>query len=189
MDAETQAFERMRAGDATGLNELIALCKERVFGLAWRYLNNTHEAADVTEETFVKAYFQAHRFKCGRKVMPWLYAITANLCRDVLRQRKRRPGFLSLQAESGEGQSALESTLPANEPHAREQAESSEALQAIEAAIQELPHKLRFPFVFCVLEAHSYDDCAEVLRVSRKTVETRIYRARQQLQAAFPMRK
>jgi len=62
---------------------------------------------------------------------------------------------------------------------------SNESLKAIEAAIQTLPHKLRFPFIFCILEGNSYDACAEVLKTNRKTVETRIYRARKQLREAL----
>ena len=52
----------------------------------------------------------------------------------------------------------------------------------IEAAIHKLPHKLKFPFIYCVLEEHSYDACAEILGRTRETVETRIYRARKRLQ-------
>ncbi len=58
---------------------------------------------------------------------------------------------------------------------------SKESVSSVHAAIFALPHKLKFPFIFCILEENSYDECAEVLNTSRKTVETRIYRARKLL--------
>jgi RNA polymerase sigma-70 factor (ECF subfamily) len=69
-----------------------------------------------------------------------------------------------------------------------EDAHSRESLQQIEAVIDQLPHKLKLPFVYCILEGHSYDECAEIIRSTRKTVETRIYRARKLLQRELETR-
>jgi RNA polymerase sigma-70 factor (ECF subfamily) len=55
----------------------------------------------------------------------------------------------------------------------------------VNAQILKLPDRIKFPFVFCVLEGHSYDECAAVLKTNRKTVETRIYRARKLLREAL----
>ena len=75
----------------------------------------------------------------------------------------------------------MEAVISDGRPDPEQETISRESVLEIEEAIAELPHKLKFPFVFCILEDHSYDECAQVLKTSRKTVETRIYRARNAL--------
>ena len=90
----------------------------------------------------------------------------------------------SLADEPGEREDRRRSVAVSDGiPNPAESAVENERFDAMQAAIQSLPEKLQFPFIFCVLESHSHDDAAEVLSTSRKTVESRIYRARKLLQA------
>ncbi|MDP0501453.1 MAG: RNA polymerase sigma factor [Verrucomicrobiota bacterium JB022] len=169
-DADQAVLQRLQQADEAALRELIARHQEPVFRLAWRYLGSEQDAAEVAEETFVKVFFNAARYRPKAAVRTWIFSIAANLCRDRLRRRKRWWFHEPLEADevapADSGRDAHAETV------AREQ------LAAIDAAVAELPHQLRFPFVFCALEGHSYDACAEVMETTRKSVETRIYRAR-----------
>lgn len=182
MDEDRMAVERLRAGEEQALVSLMESYREPVYRLALRYLANTADAGEVTEETFVRVYFNASRYKPGGTVRSWIFTIVANLCRDRLRRRKKHRGLQSLSARSGgEATPALEEILADPLRDAAEAAEGAEHLGQIHHAIQALPEKLKFAFIFCVLEEHSHEEAAEVLGCSVKTVEMRIYRARQHL--------
>lgn len=184
MDPDLPAMLKLQAGDPSALEELMARHQQAIFRLAYRFTGNSADAADITEETFTKVYFKADQFRPSAKVKSWIFTLAANLCRDFLRRNKKHRGSVPLQAAPHEDPHlTIEQRLPSDRPTPARCAESAEQLQHIHAAIQALPYRLHFPFSFCILEGHSYKACAEVLQVSPKTVETRIYRARQLLRA------
>ncbi|MGB0743250.1 MAG: RNA polymerase sigma factor, partial [Opitutales bacterium] len=113
----------------------------------------------------------------------WIYTIALNLSRDRLRKDKKRKGQLSLDApiSAGDFDQPLADRMGSSAPSPSQSLQSDDDLQHIQEQVSKLPEKLKFPFVFCILEKHSYDDCAAILKTSRKTVEARIYRARQTL--------
>jgi len=179
MDEDLLSLEKIREGQEAGLKELMSRHRESLFRFVYRYVGNEADAAELTEETFFRVYQNADRFRPKAKVSTWIFSIAANLCRDLIRKNRKRSGDLSLDAQMSET-SEIErgDTLASTERSPEEATLSNESLDQIQVAIHCLPKKLKFPFIFCVLEAHSYDDCAEVLKTNRKTVETLIYRAR-----------
>jgi RNA polymerase sigma-70 factor (ECF subfamily) len=181
-DSDLRALRKIQDGDEAGLKELMARHREALFRFIYRYVQNEADAAELTEETFFRVYQNADRFRPKAKVNTWIFTIAGNLCRDRLRKNRKRRGDFSLNAEIDLSSGAQRGdTFASSSRNPEEHTESNESLKTIELAIQALPHKLKFPFIFCVLEENSYDACAEVLKTNRKTVETRIYRARKQL--------
>lgn len=177
MDEDLRAIERIQRGDETGLSDLMHRHKEAVFCFSIRYTGIEADAAELTEETFYRVYLNAKKFKPKAKVKTWIFSIAANLSRDFLRRKKKTAIFTSIDSESD----WVQSSVKESGSNPEQEMASKEAVQEIEKLIHELPHKLKFPFVFCILQEHSYDECAEVLKTNRKTVETRIYRARLKL--------
>ena len=160
--------------------------RESIFGFCFRFVPNETDAADLTEETFVRVFQNASKFRPRAKVVTWIFSIAGNLCRDFLRRSKRRRNDVSLSSQvPGADGLQLVDVVESKERSPEQDAVTSEALCAIETAIDELPHTLKFPFIFCVLEEHSYEDCTEVLNTNRKTVEMRIYRARKVFRGAL----
>lgn len=182
MDEDLALLERIRDGDDTGLAELMERHKQAVFRFSVRYVQNEADAAEITEETFYRVYRYADRFKPKAKVSTWIFSITMNLCRDHFRRNKKRRTDLSLNVQADhEGGRELGSFVASTQVDPAQEALSAEALLSIETEIRELPDKLKLPFIFCVLEGHAYETYAEIIGVNRKTVETRIYRARKLL--------
>jgi RNA polymerase sigma factor (sigma-70 family) len=147
-----------------------------VFRFAWRYLGNEVDAADVTAETFVRLFFAADRYRPDRPFGGWLFGIAANLCRDQLRRRQRRPMTTWLA-----GQSAVD--LVTDGADGRTAVELAEVDQLLGRAIQELPHKLKVPVIHCLIEGNSQQSCADLMGTTERAVEARIRRARQRLDA------
>jgi RNA polymerase sigma-70 factor (ECF subfamily) len=179
MDDDLPAMQSIQQGQESGLIELMHTYREPIFRLAYRYVHSEADAADLTQTTFLKVWQKAAQFRPKGKVKSWIFSIAANLCRDHLRRQKYRQRTILAPAQEIPQQSA-QGTSPSHERPSH-QLQTAESIQAIEAAIDHLPEKLRFPFVFCVLEDHAYDECAQIIGGSRKTVETRIYRARKRL--------
>lgn len=183
VDADFLSLEKIRQGQEAGLKELMERHREALFRFIFRYVQNESDAAELTEQTFLRVYQNAGKFRPEAKVGTWIFSIAGNLCRDAIRKSRRREEAFSLNASIPQGDgSEWQETFASKGNNPEESAVSREALKAIESAIHDLPHKLRFPFIYCVLEDNSYEACAEVLKISRKTVETRIYRARKLLQ-------
>ena len=182
IDADLKSLEKIQRGDESGLTELMSRHRDALFHFIYRYVANEADAAELTEETFFRVYQNANRFQPKAKVVTWIFSIAGNLCRDSIRKNKKRRGDLSLDAEIA-GTSGVQrgDTFTSDSRNPSESTISNEALAGVHAEIFALPHKLKFPFIFCILEDNSYDACAEVLKTSRKTVETRIYRARKLL--------
>lgn len=179
MDPDLDLMRRLQTGEEAALNELMARHKEAVFHFILRYTRNEADAAELTEETFARVYFHAAGFQPKAKVKTWIFSIASNLCRDRHRKKKRF-GLFSLDEEKGIDEPySLRERLPDERQVSPAQAtETRETIELIEKEIDRLPVKLKIPFVFCVLEGHSYEECAEMIQRSVKTVETRIYRAR-----------
>jgi RNA polymerase sigma-70 factor (ECF subfamily) len=181
-DPDLDALLQIQQGDEQGLVELMSRHREALFRFVYRFVRNESDAAELTEQTFLKVYQNASRFKPKAKVRTWMYTIAGNLCRDSLRRNKKRASDLSLEHPLGtEKNFRLQDVVEADSPSPEQESVTRESLQEIETAIDALPHRLKVPFIFCVLEDHSYDACAAMLKTNRKTVETRIYRARKQL--------
>jgi RNA polymerase sigma-70 factor (ECF subfamily) len=179
-DRDQTDMERLAAGHETALNDLMERHGEKLLRYLLRSLQNEEEAADLAQETFVRIYQNRAKFNPAQKFSTWLYAIAANLVRDCYRSRVRHPQ-VSLDAknevsgkEFGE-QLTDESLIPS------ESLQMSERADAIRKAVAALPEELRTPLILAEYEEMSQAEIGEILNCSAKAVETRIYRARNQL--------
>lgn len=185
-DEDLQAIMRIRDGDESGLVDLMRRYKDAVFRLAIRFTGNHADATELAEETFFRVYSHAARYRPKAKVRTWVFAIATNLCRDHFRRNAKRRRDASINVPVGpDSETEAGEFLADSEADPAERMLSRESIDAIDAEIRKLPDKLKLPLILCALEDHSYDECAAMLKTSRKTVEMRIYRARQMLKAAL----
>jgi RNA polymerase sigma-70 factor (ECF subfamily) len=147
---------------------------QRVFRAARSVLRNDAEAADVAQETFVRAYLHLAGFEERSSVATWLVRIAVH---EALSRLRRRGRFDSLEgdAESHEGGFLqVQSTQPGPE----EQASSRELRSILTAAIDALPDGLRTVFVLRQVEGLSTIETSEALGLSTEAVRVRFHRAR-----------
>ncbi len=173
-DEDFALVKRLRAGDDFALNEIMHRYKERVYRLAWRYVGNEDAALDVTQEAFTKLYFNIEKYDPAYKFSTWLFQIAVNLCRDHLRKNKNHARNLSLDALS----EASSGDWQKSEENIESSFISRQQLALIKEEINGLPDTLKAAFILFALEERTQAECAEILDVSPKTVETRVYRAR-----------
>jgi RNA polymerase sigma-70 factor (ECF subfamily) len=126
----------------------------------------------------VRLYFGIRRFKPRAKFVTWLYSIAMNLCRDYARSRPRRQSYATESLDASD----VHRAVPAADRGPAADVESHERLAILQKAIEELPHNLRTTLLLFAVEGRSQQECAEILGVSVKAVEARVYRARKILE-------
>jgi RNA polymerase sigma-70 factor (ECF subfamily) len=84
---EQRCIDRVLGGEVNAFGTLVVRYQKPIFNLMYRMVGSSDRAADLTQETFFKAYQKLDRFHPGRKFFPWLYAIGLNLARDSVRKK------------------------------------------------------------------------------------------------------
>jgi RNA polymerase sigma-70 factor (ECF subfamily) len=178
-DARDRAdMERLAADHDAALNDLMERHATPVFHFLCRMVGNKDDANDLAQETFARVFRARASFRTSEKFSTWLFTIAANLARNHFRWRSRHPN-VSLEAEAGDTEQTLGSTLPANDPAPNEQALTAERAEAVRTAVSKLPEDLREAVVLCEWQELSMAEAAMILETTPKAVESRLYRARQ----------
>ncbi len=180
MDPDLPLIEALQAGEDSALNELIERHREPLHRFVFRYLRDEAAAHDVVQETFVRTYFKVRKFSPRSSVKTWIYTIALNLCRDQSRRLKRRQGEISMDAPGTDDRPRLEVADSAPAPSAR--AAEADRFAVLQRAIDQLPGKLKEALILYALEERSQQEVAELLGITPKAVETRVYHAKAKLQ-------
>lgn len=174
-----QRIKQVLKGDQDAFGEIVEIYKDRIFSLCFRMLGNRHEAEDIAQEAFVRAYMNIESFQINRKFSTWLYRIATNLCID--RIRKKKPDYF-LDAEiSGTEGLTLYSQLPADERSPEDEVETLELQETIQREILQLPEKYRSIILLRYMDDLSLNEIAEMLEMPLGTVKTRVHRGREAL--------
>lgn len=178
---------RLVSGEDAALEALMERHGIRVFNFLNRLLGDAADAEDLTQETFARLYRARGRFNRRQRLSAWLYTIAANLARNRFRWRARHPE-VSLDDRMGEGVAGSRAGLagaggiggPGSVTPAADLL-AAERRAAVRAAVAALPEALREVVVLCEWEEMSAADAAAVLGITGRAVESKLYRARQQL--------
>lgn len=182
LDALDQAdMARLVEGHDASLNDLMERHAQPVFHFLCRMLGNEDDANDLAQETFVRVYSNRDSFRAGAKFSTWLYTIAANLARNHLRWRSHRQHDSLDAPATTESNAPLSEVLPGSEALPSGAAEAAERAAAVRTAVAELPEELRESVVLAEWEDKSIAETATILKLTPKAVESRLYRARQQL--------
>ncbi len=178
-DLDSPLVLSLQSGEQSSLDALMKRHQEPLFRYIYRYVNREEDAREITQETFVRAYFKIHQFEPKAKFVTWLYRIATNLCRDRVRSRTYKKSIQtdSLITTDSEGEES-ERPLASLDQDPSKKLETKEKMSELEKAIQDLTHDLKTVFVLAVLEERSHQECSEILGTSPKTIEMRVYRAR-----------
>jgi len=172
-------ISQVKKGDQNAFAEIVEIYKDKVYQLCYRMLGNRHEAEDIAQEAFIRAYVNIHSYDMNRKFATWLYRIATNLSID--RIRKKKPDFyLDAEVAGAEGLT-LYSQVAADVELPEDQVESLELQATIQKEILKLPEKYRSAIVLKYIEELSLKEISEILELPIGTVKTRIHRGREAL--------
>lgn len=183
--SELQLLSQARQGQWDAFETLVARFEPRVFGLAWRILQQREDAEDVTQQTFLSVMEHLDGFRGESSLATWILRIATNHALKLLRKRR---GLVTVPLEtSNDGAGGDTQPLPhpdfvaqwQNDP--ADLAQRAEIRQLLNAALAEVDEKHRIVFVLRDIEGFSTQETAEALGLSVANVKVRLLRARLQL--------
>ena len=160
--------------------EFMSAYQNMVYGTALRLLGNEADAADISQEVFLKAYERYAELSGSARRGGWLKTVTTNLCLNHLSRYRSRWKLFSDMFTRTETDEDFSATLAAPEPEGSP-LDSSQQQQVLELALRKLPAAQRVPLVLYHFEEMSYEDIARQLDVSVGKVKTDIHRGREAL--------
>jgi RNA polymerase sigma-70 factor (ECF subfamily) len=174
-----EKIKLVKKGDQSAYEDVVLFYQNRIYQHCYRMLGNAHEAEDIAQEAFIRAYVNIHSFNDKRKFSSWLYRIATNLSID--RIRKRKPDyFLDAKVKGTEGLD-MYSQLQSEGNSVVEEVESNDIQAFIHGEIAKLPPKYRSIIMLRYLEEFSLKEISEMLDIPIGTVKTRIHRGREAL--------
>ena len=178
-EQEATIVRKVLQGDVNAFEKLVTEYEKAVYAIAQRMTGNPEDAADMTQETFIKAYNSLQSFRGDSKFSVWLYRIASNVCLDFLRSRSRKP-TVSLSVEDDEGEET--------ELDIADESQSPELLlergltrDAVRRGLNALPPDYRQILLLREIQGLSYEEIASALGIDLGTVKSRIFRARKKL--------
>jgi RNA polymerase sigma-70 factor (ECF subfamily) len=180
-------IEATQKGDDAAFRKLVERHQRRAFAIALGMVRDENDARDLVQEAFLRVYRGLDKFQGGSSFFTWFYRIVTNLSIDFMRKPGRR------EAEHDDGRTKLEAADEADFPFVS-RIDGSEPLDAVHrqelakrlrAALEALPPYHRGVVLMREVEGMSYEEMAQAMNVSKGTIMSRLFHARQKLQRAL----
>jgi RNA polymerase sigma-70 factor (ECF subfamily) len=168
---DAQLIARVLSGETEAYGVLVGRYQEVLYRYAVGMVHDADTAADLVQDSLVKAYTRLSSCQDPARFGAWLYRILVNRCKDHLKSRRRHD--VPLEEDTA---TAPESYGPAHTT------DRSNLGRVVERALATLPEAQREAFLLKHLEGHSYEEMAEMLDVSVSALKMRVMRAREVLQ-------
>ena len=167
---EQRLVAKAQAGDRLAFEELVRIHADRLYGVVLRLCATPHEAEEVTQETFIRAWRAIARFDGRSQLFTWLYRIGVNEAKRRLERGEGALRTVSLEESPGDPPDLSE----APEAHAERDALRA----ALERAVRALPLAYRAPLVLRDIEGLTTGEAAQILGISEAALKSRLHRAR-----------
>ena len=181
-EVDQQLVDRVQHGDKHAFELLVAKYQRRLARLISRFVRDSVEIEDLTQEAFIKAYRALPTFRGDSAFYTWLYRIGINTAKNyLLAQKRKAPTTTVFDAEESEGfeDAGLlhEVSTPENELM------SKQVVDVVNSSLQDLPDDLRIALTLREIEELSYEEIAAMMNCPIGTVRSRIFRAREAIAA------
>jgi len=181
--ADSDFVDRLRNGDAEAFDTLITRYSGDIYSLLYRMSEDSEEARDLTQETFLSALKAIKMFRGEAELKTWLFRIAINQFRNRFRwwKRRKRSETVSLDKPIGEGTATIADTIADDGESPEATALRHEQRDRLMKAVGALPEIFRETIVLCDIEGLGYEETARTLDINIGTVKSRLARGREQL--------
>lgn len=177
-EVDQQLVERVQRGDKYAFDLLVTKYQRKLGRLISRFVRDSGEAEDVTQEAFIKAYRALPTFRGDSAFYTWLYRIGINTAKNHLLANKRRaPTSTAFDAEDSESFEEASLLREVNTPE--NELMSKQVVDVVQRSLQQLPEDLRNALTLREIEGLSYEEIASAMNCPVGTVRSRIFRARE----------
>jgi RNA polymerase sigma-70 factor (ECF subfamily) len=178
--------ERARAGESAAFEQLMVCTQHKVAATAWRLLGDREDTRDATQEVFLRAYKYLKSYRPDQDFHGWLYRITVNVCRDMLRrtrrgaeQQQQSQHAAFTHADAAQDSATLDTF--ASDSDTEEAAALSQKRAIVRRALATLPEKERTAIVLRDLEGRSTEEVARLMNSRPGTVRSQVSTARSKI--------
>ena len=179
---EDDLLARARRGEETALQAIVQQNNRRLFRLARSIVRDEHEAEDVVQECYVRAFTHLSEFRGDSSLATWLTRITLNEAYGRLRRRRAAVNVENIENEAGATEAQIiPFPLWSSQPDPERSMAQQQINKILERAIDALPEPFRLVLVARLIEDMSIEETAELLGLRPQTVKTRLHRARAML--------
>ncbi len=176
---------QVKKGDQEAFEGIVDLFKDKIYRHCYRMVGNGHEAEDLAQETFLRAYRNISKYNSEYKFSTWIFRIATNLCIDRL--RKKKPDYYLDAEVPGTDGATMYSQLSSEEPLPEEVVTENEEWNELQSEIMKLPEKYRTAILLKYVEDLSLEEISKIMDIPVPTVKTRIHRGREALKKVFQM--
>ncbi len=177
-NSELRLVESAAGGDREAQRELFEQHRDVAFAAAVRIVGNHHDALDVVQDAFIKAFARLSGFRRGASFRTWLLRIVTNQALDLLRSRKVR---LAMSLDAGDEDDRPITMADGRMPPVGQKLEQQEVADRLSNALESLPAEQRAVFALYATGELTYGEIAEALGIPIGTVMSRLYHARRRL--------
>lgn len=183
-DEDRELITRAQQGDQAAFRSLVERHQRRAFVIAVGLVRDENDAREIVQEAFLRVYRSLGSFQGGSSFFTWLYRIVTNLAIDLMRKPGRKDAeLLDNQTIDEDADFPLVSRIDGADP--LDVMRRREIAERIQAALDALPPYHRGVILMREVEGMSYEEMAQAMGVSKGTIMSRLFHARQKLQRAL----
>src|SRR4051812_5565975 len=182
-DSDVVIVQQVQAGDVAAFDRLILKYRERVYGVIYHLTSNREDAADLTQDAFIKAFQSINRFQGQSSFFTWLYRIAVNSTLTHLRKHRLRTFFSFEKVNEDDAVSREVLAALTDATGADRETFARELQEKLNEAMHKLSIKHRTVITLFEIDGLSHQEIAEVMECSVGTVRSRLHYAKQLLQA------
>jgi RNA polymerase sigma-70 factor, ECF subfamily len=176
---DVDLIRRTKNGDIGAFEELYHKYEKRVYNLIYRLIYDQNDAADLTQEVFVRVYKSIGKLRAEEAFFTWLRTLAVNICRDFIRKRPPRTESLDAAVKLDEGDVYWD--IPDTSPGPEKQLLNADRIRAVRKAVASLNDEHRMVIVLHHIEGMDVADVAKMLGSPIGTIKSRLARARDEL--------
>lgn len=182
MTDENKLIKKAQKGDASAFEKIIAEYQNVVYSIAYRYAENSEDAADMSQEIFIKMFRNINTFQFKSKLSTWIYRVATNTCIDLVKKTKNDRNTYSIDDgyENSDGETKY-SEIADDSSRPDVALEEGEVRDVINMAISRLNEDYRLVIILRDIQGLSYDEISEIVGCSVGAVKSRISRGRKNL--------
>ncbi|MCR9064631.1 MAG: RNA polymerase sigma factor [Cytophagales bacterium] len=178
MDQKT-LITQLKQGDETAFRQLVEQYQSLVFNTILSMVQNAQDADDLSQEVFIEVYRSIASFREDAKISTWLYRIASNKSLEYIRKKKTKKRFAFVKSLfTSDDEPDIQ---PSDFVHPGVELENKERAEVLFRAIAKLSDNQRLAYTLHNIEDLSYKEIAEVMQVSLSSVESLLFRAKQNL--------
>lgn len=176
---ERDLIHQLKNGQESAFRSLVELYQDRVFNTVISITQNSVEAEDICQEVFIEVYQSVAKFRGDAKVSTWIYRIASNKSLEFLRRNKAQKRFAFVKSLFGKDDELQHQSVDFEHPGV--QMENKERASALFEAIDKLADNQRIAYTLHNIEGLSYQEICDVMDLSKSSVESLLFRAKQNL--------